>query len=180
MATLNIKGLPDRLYRRLKRRARERHRSLAQEVTHILNRRRRAAGAALDPRPARTRQGSVARHRRAGARGRRTAIVGLMSRVQPGPVALDTTCFIYFIEEHTPYADLLQPLFDAMAAGRRVATTWALTLLEVLVVPYRAGDVALAERCEALLTRGCGTLVTNDRRYPAVPGLQVLQLDAPG
>lgn len=37
MATLNIKGLPDRLYRRLQRRARERHRSLAQEVTHILS-----------------------------------------------------------------------------------------------------------------------------------------------
>lgn len=36
MATLNVKGLPDRLYRRLQRRARERHRSVAQEVTHIL------------------------------------------------------------------------------------------------------------------------------------------------
>lgn len=36
MATLNIKGLPDRLYRRLQRRARDRHRSVAQEVTHIL------------------------------------------------------------------------------------------------------------------------------------------------
>jgi plasmid stability protein len=36
MATLNIKNLPDGLYRRLRRRARERHRSTAQEVTHIL------------------------------------------------------------------------------------------------------------------------------------------------
>jgi len=36
MATLNIKNLPDRLYRKLKARAKRRHRSLAQEVTHIL------------------------------------------------------------------------------------------------------------------------------------------------
>ena len=37
MATLNIKNLPDALYRRLQRRARQQHRSVAQEVTHILS-----------------------------------------------------------------------------------------------------------------------------------------------
>jgi plasmid stability protein len=37
MATLNVKGLPDGLYRRLQRRARAQHRSVAQEVTHILS-----------------------------------------------------------------------------------------------------------------------------------------------
>lgn len=36
MATLNIKNLPDALYLRLKERARLQHRSVAQEVTHIL------------------------------------------------------------------------------------------------------------------------------------------------
>jgi plasmid stability protein len=36
MATLNIKNLPDDLYRRLKQRARRQHRSVAQEVTQIL------------------------------------------------------------------------------------------------------------------------------------------------
>lgn len=36
MATLNIKNLPDALYRRLKARAERQHRSVAQEVTHIL------------------------------------------------------------------------------------------------------------------------------------------------
>jgi plasmid stability protein len=36
MATLNIKNLPDALHRRLKERARRQHRSVAQEVTHIL------------------------------------------------------------------------------------------------------------------------------------------------
>ena len=38
MATLNIKNLSDTLYRRLRERARREHRSIAQEVTHILSR----------------------------------------------------------------------------------------------------------------------------------------------
>ncbi len=36
MATLNVKNLPDGLYRKLQKRARERRRSVAQEVTVIL------------------------------------------------------------------------------------------------------------------------------------------------
>ncbi len=37
MATLNVKNLPDSLYRRLQRRAKQQHRSVAQEVTKILD-----------------------------------------------------------------------------------------------------------------------------------------------
>ena len=36
MATLNVKNLPDSLYRKLQKRARDRRRSVAQEVTCIL------------------------------------------------------------------------------------------------------------------------------------------------
>jgi plasmid stability protein len=36
MATLNVKNLPDALYRKLQKRARERRRSVAKEVTLIL------------------------------------------------------------------------------------------------------------------------------------------------
>lgn len=36
MATLNIKNLPDPLYEALKVRAESQHRSVAQEVTHLL------------------------------------------------------------------------------------------------------------------------------------------------
>ena len=38
MATLNIKNLPDTLYRKLQARARRERRSVAQEVTHLLSR----------------------------------------------------------------------------------------------------------------------------------------------
>ena len=37
MATLNIKNLPDRLYRKIQARAQRKHRSIAQEVIHILS-----------------------------------------------------------------------------------------------------------------------------------------------
>jgi plasmid stability protein len=36
VATLNIKNFPEALYRRLEARARKRRRSMAQEVTHVL------------------------------------------------------------------------------------------------------------------------------------------------
>lgn len=37
MATLNIKNLPDTLYRKLQARAKRQRRSVAQEVTHLLS-----------------------------------------------------------------------------------------------------------------------------------------------
>lgn len=37
MATLNIKNLPDRLYKKIQARAQREHRSMAQEVIHILS-----------------------------------------------------------------------------------------------------------------------------------------------
>ena len=37
MAILNIKNLPDSLYKRLQARAKRQHRSIAQEVTHLLS-----------------------------------------------------------------------------------------------------------------------------------------------
>jgi plasmid stability protein len=37
VATLNVKNLPDSLYRKLQKRAKRQHRSVAQEVTKILD-----------------------------------------------------------------------------------------------------------------------------------------------
>ena len=43
MATLNIKNLPDGLYKRLQARAKRERRSVAQEVTHLLSKALEAA-----------------------------------------------------------------------------------------------------------------------------------------
>lgn len=144
--------------------------------------------------------------------------MGLMADLGPGPVAIDTAVFIYFIEENPRFLPLIDPLFREADQGTRELVTSALTLLEVLVVPYHAGNRLLADRYEALLTRSrgirlvdltrdqlraaaqlrattgiktpdalqlvaaigaeCQTFLTNDRRLPTVPGLQVKQLSA--
>jgi predicted nucleic acid-binding protein len=82
--------------------------------------------------------------------------VGLIADLGSGPVAVDTAIFIYFIEEEPRFLRLVLPLFEGADAGKRELVTSAVTLLEVLVVPYRVGDVHLAERYELLLTRSRG------------------------
>ena len=82
--------------------------------------------------------------------------MGLMGDLGAGRVALDTAIFIYVIEEHPRFLPLLDPLFKEADRGARELVTSALTLMEVLIVPYRAGQRVLADRYEALLTRSRG------------------------
>lgn len=142
--------------------------------------------------------------------------MGLIDAVGDGPIAIDTAVFIYFLEEHPVFLPIVEPLFEAIDAGRLRAVTSTLTLLETLVVPYRAGNIALAAQYEALLVRsrhlslvdidrpllraaaalrarhaiktpdalqvaaalsaGCRSFVTNDRKLPTIPGLEVIDL----
>jgi len=85
--------------------------------------------------------------------------MGLIDDVGPGPVGVDTAAFIYFIEAHPTYLSPLRPLFAAADREALTIVTSAVTLLEVLVVPYRAGNRPVAERYEALLTRGRGVVL---------------------
>lgn len=82
--------------------------------------------------------------------------MGLRQDLGPGSTALDTVVFIYYIEENERFLPLVAPIFDEVAEGRREVATSSLTLLEVLVVPYRAGNLTLAARYETCLTRGRG------------------------
>lgn len=82
--------------------------------------------------------------------------MALIEDIGEGPVGIDTAIFIYFIEEDARYISTVAPLFEAADAGGIEIVTSTVTLLEVLVVPYRAGNMALAERYEAVLTRGRG------------------------
>ena len=79
--------------------------------------------------------------------------------VAPGRVAVDTAIFIYWIEEDRRFMPLVEPFFEEVAAGTREIVTSALTLLELLVVPYRAGNADLAQRYEELLTNSRGIAV---------------------
>jgi predicted nucleic acid-binding protein len=74
-------------------------------------------------------------------------------------IGVDTAIFIYLIEEDPRFLPLVEPIFEDVAAGRREIVTSALTLLEVLVVPYRARNAGLAERYEELLSNSRGIAV---------------------
>ena len=82
--------------------------------------------------------------------------MALIDDVGAGPVGVDTALFIHFIEEHQRFVSKIEPLFAAADEGKLELVASALTLLEVLVVPYRAGNIALAERYESVLTRSRG------------------------
>jgi predicted nucleic acid-binding protein len=82
--------------------------------------------------------------------------VALLDEVGASPIALDTAPFICLIEEHETFLPVVEPLFAAIDGGRLAAVTSALTLLEVLVVPLRTANTALARRYEALLGHSRG------------------------
>ncbi len=89
--------------------------------------------------------------------------MGLIDDLAPGPVAIDTCGFIYFMERHPTYYAAVRELFEAFDDGAREGVTSAVTLLETLVGPLRHGDRRLADRYEAVLTNGRGmTLVPID------------------
>src|SRR5580698_4269619 len=115
--------------------------------------------------------------------------MGLLDDLGPGPVAIDTAILVYFIEDDARFLSLVRPLFVAADEGRLDLVTSALTLMEVLVMPCRAGNVALAERYEGLLTRGRGirlieitlNVLRNAAQLRAVSGIRTpdaLQLAA--
>lgn len=90
--------------------------------------------------------------------------MGLTEQLGRGPVGIDTALFIYFIEEHPRFLALIEPLFAAADQGKLELVTSALTLLEVLVVPLRAGNLALAERYQSLLAGSAGVRVIDITR----------------
>ena len=82
--------------------------------------------------------------------------MGLIADLPGGSVGMDTMTFIYLIEEHPTFLPVVAPLFRQADRGAGRLVTSGLTLLEVLVAPYKAGNLRLAERYEALLTRSRG------------------------
>ena len=71
---------------------------------------------------------------------------------QAGLVALDTSPFIYHLEDVAPYVELTEALFQWVARPGGRAVTSTLTLLEILVGPYRARDDARVNEFFARLT----------------------------
>jgi predicted nucleic acid-binding protein len=65
-------------------------------------------------------------------------------------IGLDTNLFIYFLEEHPRYGSWCASLFDLIERGHNPAVTSTVTLLELLVQPYRNQKEELAQKIFAL------------------------------
>ncbi len=66
-------------------------------------------------------------------------------------VGLDTAPLIYYIEANPRYLPVVDPFFEAVARGLIRLVTSTVTLVEVLTLPLRKGNVALAVRYKQVL-----------------------------
>lgn len=67
-------------------------------------------------------------------------------------IALDTSVFIYQLENHPRYADLTDRVFSWLEKPASRAVTSTVTMTELLVQPYRDGDQRLADEFYGLLS----------------------------
>lgn len=88
-------------------------------------------------------------------------IGGLRGRV----VGLDTAPLIYFIEAHPTYRAKVRPFFEALNRRELRVVTSTVTLLEVLVQPFRRGDDSLTRQYRDVLLN--------------VPGLDSVEVSRP-
>lgn len=142
MATLNIKALPDALYSQLRERARGNHRSIAQEVTHILTHvlQRPEPVSLLD------------------LEGLGKALWADTDAAEH--VAKERDEQLFTRASHPRVVDIDQQQLRAATQLRAVHGV-------------RTPDAL--QRAAGLATRAT-TMITNDRRLPEIPGLDVLQL----
>jgi len=68
-------------------------------------------------------------------------------------IGLDTAPLIYFVEEHPVYLPQVDSFFEAMGRGDIEVVTSTLTLLEVLVRPYRRGDRSLVAQYSEMILK---------------------------
>lgn len=67
-------------------------------------------------------------------------------------IGIDTNVFIFFLENHLRYGRWCSSLFEKIERGRNPAVTSTISLLELLVQPYRHQKEDLAQKIFALLT----------------------------
>lgn len=67
-------------------------------------------------------------------------------------IGLDSNVLIYFIEAHPQYHRHTQRIFDSIEAGRHLGICSTLSLLEVLVQPYRRHNDEMVNQFYGLLT----------------------------
>ncbi|MCX7969609.1 MAG: type II toxin-antitoxin system VapC family toxin [Armatimonadetes bacterium] len=66
-------------------------------------------------------------------------------------LGIDTAPFIYFVERHPDYLDLIREVIRRIDAGELTAVSSVVTLTEVLTQPLRFGNFSLAQKYRNVL-----------------------------
>lgn len=77
--------------------------------------------------------------------------MGLAEQLTGLQVWIDTAPIIYFVEKHPVYLRIVRPVFTSIETGDIEAMTSTITLLEVLVHPFRKNNILLAEKYREIL-----------------------------
>jgi len=82
--------------------------------------------------------------------------MGLIDEISGSKICIDTAPFVYFIENNPKYFAMLEPLFSEIDAEKTNAVTSTITLLEVMVLPLKNNDKALADKYRDILLNSAG------------------------
>jgi predicted nucleic acid-binding protein len=82
--------------------------------------------------------------------------MGLVDELRGSRICIDTAPFIYFIEKDAEYLNIVRPIFAEIDAGNIEAITSTITLLEVLVHPFKTKNESLAEKYREILLHAEG------------------------
>ncbi len=74
-------------------------------------------------------------------------------------VGLDTAPLIYFIEENSEYLTLVELFFESLDRGEFQAVTSTVTVIEVLVHPFRQNNQESADKYRDILYHADGLLL---------------------
>jgi predicted nucleic acid-binding protein len=90
--------------------------------------------------------------------------VGWVADLRGHVVGLDTAPLIYFVEAHPYYLPTVAPFFASISQGEIRAVTSVITLLEVLIHPFRQGNAKLAQQYRDILfnARGLTTVTLSE------------------
>ncbi|MCK9362300.1 MAG: type II toxin-antitoxin system VapC family toxin [Syntrophales bacterium] len=80
----------------------------------------------------------------------------LVDQLRGKIICIDTAPFIYFIEKDPKYLNVVRPIFAEIDAGNIEALTSTITLLEVLVLPFKKENESLAEEYREILLHAEG------------------------
>ena len=99
--------------------------------------------------------------------------MGWLDDFQGKIVGLDTSPLIYLIEEHPRYLNIVRPFFEAVDRGQFQVVTSTITLLEVLVHPFRNGADELASEYREIILNSNGISVVDVSGEVAVEAARI-------